>query len=341
MILTCFKSVSKAYVAHVVNEPWSIIADLLTTHIDSETKESTPMFNFAEFKTLEDPDVEPGRRYHYVDGVRQSTYDEIPNSVRRCKGNVISIQGIVLDVDEQMTIEAAKEAFKDIEYVLYTTFRHTRERHKFRIVIPFSQPLLKADIEGRQASICETFPGVDAASFTVSQSFYFHSGLNDSYSYWNEGALIDPYKHFEYREPEVYIPTATQYSTPMDAEFAEVYKAAVVASLNTCSGLHYQGTHKSAVLTLVSLCRSVGMSYNEYDAVCARMAHPESTLTNPVVRVAAWTGWDGDKLRKEKRDAFIAAHGGKPVDVKKHSQEKYQQRMAEVAYLEKLIREHE
>jgi hypothetical protein len=86
------------------------------------------------------------------------------------------------------------------------------------------------------------------------------------------------------------------------------------------------------------------MSYNEYDAVCARMAHPESTLTNPVVRVAAWTGWDGDKLRKEKRDAFIAAHGGKPIDVKKHSQLKYQQRMADFARIEarkSLIERHE
>lgn len=341
MILTCFKSVTKAYVAHVVDDSWPTIADLLTTHIDSPTKESTPMFNFAEFKTLDDPTHELGRKYHYVDGVRQSTFDEIPDTVRRCKGNVIAINGIVLDVDEKMTIEQAKNLFKDIEYVLYTTFRHTKEKHKFRIVIPFSQPLLAADIAGRQESICETFPGVDQASFTVSQSFYFHSGLNDTYSYWNEGEMIDPYTHFEYREPEVYTPTETQYNTPMDAEFAQAYKAAVVASLNTCSGLHYQGEHKGAVLTLVSICRSVGMTYNEYDAVCARMAHPESQLTNPVIRVQAWTGWDGDRIRKDKRDAFIAAYGGKPVEVKKHLQDTYQQRMAEIAYLEKLIREQQ
>jgi hypothetical protein len=179
---------------------------------------------------------------------------------------------------------------------------------------------MKADIAGRQASICETFPGVDAASFTVSQSFYFHSGKNNTYSYWNEGEMIDPYKHFEHREPEVYISNPAYSNTTMDAEFAEAYKAAVVASLNTCSGLHYLGNAPQAVLTLVSLCRSVGMSYNEYDAVCARMAHPESSLTNPTKRVEAWTGWDGDKLRKEKRDAFIAAHGGKPIVIKRPQQ---------------------
>ena len=50
MILSTFRSVGKAYVDHVIDAPWSTIADLLTTHIDSPTKEKTPMFNFAEFK---------------------------------------------------------------------------------------------------------------------------------------------------------------------------------------------------------------------------------------------------------------------------------------------------
>lgn len=322
MILTTFKSVGKAYTDQVIDESWSILADLLTTHINSSSKETTPMFNFAEFKNILDPSVELGRRYHgkMVDGVwtrsPDGTYDELPNTVRRCKGNVVGINGIVLDVDEKMSIEQAKELFKDLEFVLYTTFRHTEKKHKFRVVIPFSQPLLKADIAGRQASICKTFPGVDHASFTVSQSFYFHSGLNNSYSIWNEGVMLDPYA-FEYSEPEVYAPTATQYTTPLDAEFAEAYKIAVVASLNTCSGLHYQSEHKNAVLTLVSLCRSAGIGFTEYDAICAKIAHPDSQLTNPSIRVAAWTGWAGDRIRKETRDAFISAYGGKPILVKR------------------------
>jgi hypothetical protein len=35
------------------------------------------------------------------------------------------------------------------------------------------------------------------------------------------------------------------------------------------------------------------------------------------VRVGAWTGWDGNRLRKETRDAFISAYGGTPIKVKK------------------------
>ena len=324
MILSTFRSVGKAYVDQVIDEPWSTLADLLTTHIDSPSKARTPMFNFAEFKTADDPTAEPGRSYHghEVAGVwtriPEGTYDEIPGTVRRCKGNVVAINGIVLDVDEKMSIDEAQQMFREIEYVLYTTFRHTPERHKFRIVIPFSQPLLASDIAGRQAAIVETFPGVDAASFTVSQSFYFHSGHNSPYSVWNEGVMLDPYA-FEYREPKVWQPQPTHSTGPMDAEFAEAYKQAVLASLMTCSGLHYAGAGASnhAVLTLVSLCRSVGLGFEEFDKICARMAHPDSQLTNPSVRVAAWTGWDGDRVRKETRDAFIAAYGGRPVEVKR------------------------
>ena len=323
MILTTFRSVTKAYVDQVIDADWRTLADLLTTHIESPSKESTPMFNFAEFKQLDDPTVESGRRYHgaEVDGIwtrtPEGTYDEIPNTVRRAKNNVVAINGIVLDVDEKMTIEQAHDLYKDIEYVLYTTFRHTPAKHKFRIVIPFSQPLLAADIAGRQAAIVETFPGVDQASFTVSQSFYFHSGLNDSIAYWNEGVMIDPYA-FEYRAPRIWHPTSETTTNTMDSEFAAAYKSAVIASLNTCSGLHYAGAGASnhAVLTLVSLCRSVGMTFEEFDVICARMAHPESQLVNPAIRVSAWTGWDGDRLRKETRDAFISAYGGIPVKVK-------------------------
>lgn len=324
MILTTFRSVGKAYVDHAIDLSWRDLADLLTTHINSATKESTPMFNFAEFKTQDDPTAEPGRSYHghAIDGVwtriPEGTYDEIPNSVRRCKGNVCTINGIVLDVDDKMTIEQAQDLFKDIEHVIYTTFRHTAGKHKFRVVIPFSQPLLAADIAGRQASIVETFPGVDNCSFTMSQSFYFHSGHTDSFSHWNEGTMLDPYA-FEYREPEVYIPQPYVSTSPMDEAFAQAYKTAVRTSLMSCSGLHYAGAGASnhAVLTLVSLCRSVGMTFEEYDAICARMAHPDSQLTNPSVRVAAWTGWDGDRLRKETRDAFITAYGGTAIKVQR------------------------
>jgi hypothetical protein len=330
MILTTFDSINRAYVNLRFDEEWESIAQLLMMHHKASRKEDVIMFNLAEFKSATDPFVERGRRYYYnvvtdAEGNKTSmrdangTYDEIPGTVRRCKGNLVSISGIILDVDEAMTIEAAMTMLEPLEYVLYTTFRHTPEKHKFRIVIPFARPLLAADIAGRQASIMSTFPGVDNCSFTMSQSFYFHSGNVDPIAYHNRGVMLDPYDNFDYQEPKIYsVPTAEQpVSTAMTPEQATAYKDAVVASLKTCSGLHYAGKGSSnhAVLTLISICRSVGCSFEEYDAICKQIAHPDSALTSPAVRVAAWTGWAGDKIRRQNRDEFIATYGGKPIKI--------------------------
>jgi hypothetical protein len=325
MIITTFKSIGKAYVDLHIDQDWGHQVQLLLQHHRASAKHEVPMFNLAEFKAVDDPFVERARRYHgsIVEGTfmrdANGAYDEIPNTVRRCKGNLVGISGIVLDVDEAMTIEAAMTMLEPLEYVLYTTFRHTPEKHKFRVIIPFTRPLLAADIAGRQASIMSTFPGVDNCSFTMSQSFYFHSGNVDPIAYHNKGIILDPYDNFAYTEPKIYsVPTAEQpVSTAMTPAQASAYRDAVVASLNTCSGLHYAGKGASnhAVLTLISICRSIGLTFNEYDAICRRIAHPDSALTSEAVRVAAWTGWAGDKIRRQNRDEFIASYGGKPIRI--------------------------
>jgi len=325
MIITTFKSIGKAYVDLRIDQTWPEQVQILMEHHQAKRKEDVLMFNLAEFKSVDDPFVERARKYHgqVVEGTfmrdANGAYDEIPDTVRRCKGNLVSISGIILDVDEAMTIETAMTMLEPLEYVLYTTFRHTPEKHKFRIVIPFARPLLAGDIAGRQASIMSTFPGVDNCSFTMSQSFYFHSGNVDPIAYHNPGIILDPYDNFAYTEPKIYlVPTPEQpVSTAMTPAQAGAYRDAVVTSLSTCSGLHYAGKGASnhAVLTLISICRSIGLTFNEYDAICRRIADPESALTSEAVRVAAWTGWAGDRIRRQNRDEFIAAYGGKPIRI--------------------------
>lgn len=295
---------------------WDEISDLLITHNDVATKTDAELYNMVEFKDVTDPTKELARRYHYIDNVKQETYDLIPNTVRRCKNNVLSITGIVLDVDEKMNIDTVIELLDGIEYVLYTTFRHTEDTHKFRVVIPFNRPLLKDDIEGRQKDIIDTFPGVDNASFTVSQSFYFHSGKNDNIAFRNKGIMIDPYS-FKYNPPPVYVAPEYTNTTELDDEQLERYRQAVVTSLQSCSGLHYagKGDNNKAVLTLVSICKSIGLSFNEYDSICANIADATSELKKPNVRHSAWVSWSGDRVRKETRDKFIKDYGGRPVKI--------------------------
>lgn len=315
MIISTFKSVHKAYVDLRLDMTWDEMVDVLTHHYDVENKEDVELYNLVEFKDITDPTVEFARKYHYIDGIKQSTYDLITNKVRRCKNNVVALWGIVLDVDDELSIEETVTKLEGIEYVLYTTFRHTQNKNKFRVIIPFSTPLLKEDIEGRQQSIIDTFPGVDNASFSESQSFYFHSGKNDSLSFRVRGSMVNPYD-FEYKEKEVFVPHQIEHKEFDDEQFTK-YKQAVIESLESCSGLHYAGTgdNNLGVLTLVSICKSIGLTYNEYENICVKIADPTSMLKDKTVRHNAWIGWDGDRIRKETRDKFISKYNGKKIRI--------------------------
>ena len=338
MIISTFKSIHKAYVDLRLDLPWEEMVEVFTHHYDVEKKEDVELYNMVQFKEANDPTVELGRRYHYVDGVKQETYDEIPGTVRRCKNNVVAINGIVLDIDEDYNIKDAINLLEGVEYVLYTTFRHTPEKHKFRVVIPFSRPLLAEDIAGRQQSIIETFPGVDNASFTVSQSFYFHSGKVDSIAYHNMGQMIDPYQ-FEVKEVKKFEYIETE-SLELDDELLERYRESLKASLYSCSGLHYagKGDNNNAVLTLVAICRSAKMSFHEFDDICSRIAANDSLLRQPSVRHNAWVSWKADKIRKETRDKFIKDYGGRPLPTRVDKLVQYEETLQEMNMLREILR---
>jgi hypothetical protein len=316
MHLSIFKSTTKAWVEAAVEDTWDNVADILLVHCGASSKDEVPMYNIVQFKTLDDPTVEWARRYKYVNGERTGEYTLIPNTVRRCKDNVISYSGIVLDVDKTMSMEDAVVAYDGLEYVLYTTWSHTPEHHKFRIIIPFSRDIPKAELLGRRDSIKQVFPDVDPASFSVSQSFYFHSGNTNPFSIRVRGEMIDPYR-FEYVEPPTYEPTEYHSESTLDDEYKEAYKQAVVKSLLSCSGLHYAGSNNSnlGVLTLVSICKSIGISFNEYDSICSQMAGSDSSLRKSDIRRSAWNNWTGDRIKKETRDKFIKAYNGNPIVV--------------------------
>lgn len=216
MYITTFQSVNRAYIVsqdQVIDLEWQKLAQLFLERDPSKDKDLVALFNLAKFKDLGDPTAELGRIYEYKDGQRTEHYKEIPNTVRRSKANLEHITGLVLDVDKGQKIEDAISLYSGLEYVIYTTFNHTFDLNRFRIIIPFSQPLKSEDIALRKASIQETFPTVDPASFNASQAFYFHSGLNDPIAYHNMGVMIDPYLFEVEQKPE---PVIYQRETTSD-----------------------------------------------------------------------------------------------------------------------------
>jgi hypothetical protein len=312
-IVSIFKSVHEAWVADELTLSLSELETLLTECHITNDKHDNLLFNLAKFKSL-DEGAQLARVYHKINGVRQETYDEFPQ-VRRCKENIVSITGLLLDIDGNHTLESAVKWLDGIHAIFFTTHSHGKI-DKFRVVLPFSQPLLAKDFAGRIDSIIETFPGVDHASFSGSQSFYFHSSssADTALSFVMRGELIDPYQ-FEEKEIVEYVPQPYNYQPPSDD-----YQKHILEALLTCRNVHYDsqsGSRNGGVLTLISICRSIGLTYEQFDALCAQICAPDSQLKHKESRRAAWTGWKGDRITWQKRNEFIRANGGYILPPKK------------------------
>ena len=343
--ISIFKSVNQAYVEYVCDMPWTAMARDFCGITQCDSKDEVPLFNLVEFKSITDPSVELARRYNYVDGQRteDGAYELIPGKVRRCRENVVGLHGIVLDIDADKTIEQAVELLDGIEYVLYTTYNHTWTNNKFRVIIPFSQPLLAADIAGRIDSIKQTFPGVDNASFSISQCFYFHSSADpeQAFTHWNRGAIINPYD-FEYQEPAVYVEPEVK-PVPDDAVITQ-YRQAVLRSLLSCSGLHYNSDRQYGILTLVNICKSIDLDFTEFVNVVSKIKASDSiSLNNQSLLRNAWTGWQGNRARRETVNKFIEEYNGEPVKIDKQQihqgrYEEYIRSQEEIKILEEKIK---
>jgi hypothetical protein len=100
-----------------------------------------------------------------------------------------------IDIDEQLTIEAAKERFKEYEYVAYTTFNHSPTTHKFRLFILLKDPVTAQEFTARKDALREFIGVADIASISQAQGFYLpscHEGNRDIAKVWsNEGAPLD------------------------------------------------------------------------------------------------------------------------------------------------------
>lgn len=307
MIISLFESVNRAYTYkdRIISASWEEIAELLLTHNDAETKEEVPLFNLWEFRT---ENFELGRRRKYKRGVPTDEYEEIPDTIRRCKANSIGLHGLVLDYDGNKTFNDAVNLFKDcgIEAVFYTTFRHTETCDKFRVVVPFTHAITSAELALKKEHIADTFPGVDHASFSESQCFYLHSGKTPK-TYWNKGVLLNP-DWFENKVVEETEPKPVREFTGDD----EYYKKTLIESLLTCSGLHYANEQsRYGVLTLVALCKSAGVTFDEFDTICWHIAAADSSLKNPQQRKLAWVGWvPHSGITAKVREEFIKAYNG-------------------------------
>jgi hypothetical protein len=290
-----------------LNVSWEDFTQYLLAFNPAKTKEQVKMFNMWQFKTLEQGAI-PGRKYHYKNKVKLETYDEIPNTIRRCGENAIGLWGLVLDVDSTLTLKEAIIETDGIERVIYTTFNHSLTKDKFRIVMPFTRMMTKEEFELKIDDMRTCFPKVDPASFSLSQAIYLHSGDKSlAISAYLPGCMIDPDSFRDTIKPPLVV-TNISYSGPVNNDYA----SAVFDSLITCSNVR-RGASKGdgGGFTLAQLCKSIGLTFSEFQIVCNQVAGSDSGMRTVEGQNSVWSD-AVDHATATVRDNFIAKHGGKP-----------------------------
>ena len=265
---------------------WDNLANILTTFIEVPTKEQTEMYNLWEFKINN-------------------------NQIHRCADDCIALHGLVLDYDNNLSLNDALMQFYGFECVIYTTFNHGPDKDKFRIVLPFTKPMSIEQFVLKRQAMIDAFPGADRASFSRSQAIFLHSGPDKtkSFSCKLNGVFLDPdIFPDEIIEPIVY---TERTNKEIDPEFAIVYKDAIIKSLASCRGIR----HLNA-LSLVIILKSCGGTFAEYQQIVRVAGAPDSCIQDLKSQTEAWAAISDDALiGKVKRDKFIANFGGQPLKI--------------------------
>jgi len=300
MIYNRFKSIKSAFIRKTnlnLETTWDDFVVFLSKHHDAVEKEHVELFNLWEF----DPNGEMGVKREYVNNVATGRKIDIPNTIKRCKKNALYVHGLVADVDERFTLVEAIDKFKELEFFLYTTFNHTLEHNRFRMVFPFTHKISFDEFETKAQDMQDIFGKADRCTFTVSQAFYYHSGKEDNITYLNKGEFLNP-DCFKITPPKVPKPPIV-YKGEFDND---TYNANVIDSLNTCSNVRY-----TSGINLAMLIRSIGGDFSDFSGVVTRIGGLDSQIREESKKHELWDeGCNRGFLCAETRDAFIAQHGG-------------------------------
>ena len=314
MHITFYRSVhSPVLPEHQIDTTWEDIKTNLLEFNDAKNKEDSTLFNLWELKRQPEAEVGGYVPKDPITGEKDhEKWVELPGTIRRCKANAIGLHGMVLDWDSNKSIKEVEELFKDYEYVIYTTFNHSPEKDKFRVVMPFDRMMTKEEFYKKLPSIEAKFPGVDKASFSVSQAIYFHSGKNKEYAYsnYNKGKFLTVDEFDDVIQEEIIV-NSTPWTEFSDDQY-KLYKEAVLRSLATCSDVRRGG---GDALTLALICKSVKANYQEYTQLCVITSPSDSCMRNSGVQKAVWDSVNGDHISKQKRDRFIKKYNGQPIKV--------------------------
>ena len=119
---------------------------------------------------------------------------------RRNDFNVKGMNGAVLDFDDGANFEDIERELEDIEYCAYSTYSHSSNCSKFRVVIPFTHTISTQQWQQvyRELTLDKLGnpKGLDSASKKLSQPYFFPScpeeNLSIAWSKYNAGKTYNP-----------------------------------------------------------------------------------------------------------------------------------------------------
>jgi hypothetical protein len=167
---TIFKDKTGTHqVAH--SAAWSDIANTVREAKPSRSKDQSPLLKLASFGTA-----------------------KTTNGCYRTDENMLCIGGIEGDYDSgAVTLEAAKDMLErhGVQAILYTSWSHTPDRPRWRVLCPTSKPLPPHDRKRLVARLNGALGGILAPeSFTLSQAYFY--GRNRAAEYQFAATFDDP-----------------------------------------------------------------------------------------------------------------------------------------------------
>lgn len=255
MKFNLYKNINEAYIHPdvVVDCDFETIVTMLKDSQELVKDKTDPqMFNLCSWiDNFESPEHKPG-------------------FIRRCKSNVAQIYALLLDIDGTRTLEDAVMEFIDYEFVIYSTYSNSRDKEKFRLILPLNTPLTRLEFDQRHDSMCDTF-NVDRASFTISQAFYLPCYNKD-----NADLRFFEWNKTNQRYEALFLPVK-EISTnivvgPKEGE-VDPLAPSIYKTLLTGSNMRY-----ADALPLAILCKSKGLNYDIYRDIINTIAGSDSSL---------------------------------------------------------------
>ena len=264
MILNLYPSVIEAYI-HPEDQCELEFAELAELFQDSSQllprKEAGKLFNCCRYRAdsenpswISERETRPREQF-----------------IRRCRANVESIDCLLLDIDGTMSLESAVDQWAEWEFLIYSTFGNRLDKPKFRLVIPLQESLTRQEFDARHPAMCEQF-SVDGASFTISQAFYL-----PSYSQENQSIAFVHWNQCSQRYSALTLPAEDLLDSRPTVDLQALVRTDIATSIRrtllTGRDLHYNDA-----LTLGVVCKSNGITAEEYREIIQAIAHPDSVL---------------------------------------------------------------